>query len=321
MRKIVIISAILMALMIQMQSFAKEKACEKQTVKENFAVELAGIGFHKKNDIDPTIQIKNIFSDYQKYTNNKNLEGFLSLHDATYKSSDGYDKERLKELAQESWKEFPDVRYTIKVLSIDVDVDNATVITKERLSGTTQTAVEFVKGSGYIDSESTAIYYLKRFSNEWRITSDFVVNEKTAMRYGIAKYIPMKLDAPSIVSPKEEYTAVLKLNVPRSYVALISINNEPITFPFEKSTEVFRSLKPCGIQERILTSNDGSKNENAVASVGIAKPIIKDDNINVNILGIAFLSSRVNVVKHKMDNVAPLTQKNVNAAIKDSESK
>ena len=62
MRKIVIISAILMALMIQMQSFAKEKACEKQTVKENFAVELAGIGFHKKNDIDPTIQIKNIFS-------------------------------------------------------------------------------------------------------------------------------------------------------------------------------------------------------------------------------------------------------------------
>lgn len=78
MRKIVIISAILMALMIQMQSFAKEKACEKQTVKENFAVELAGIGFHKKNDIDPTIQIKNIFSDYQKYTNNKNLEGFLS---------------------------------------------------------------------------------------------------------------------------------------------------------------------------------------------------------------------------------------------------
>lgn len=165
MRKIVIISAILMALMIQMQSFAKEKACEKQTVKENFAVELAGIGFHKKNDIDPTIQIKNIFSDYQKYTNNKNLEGFLSLHDATYKSSDGYDKERLKELAQESWKEFPDVRYTIKVLSIDVDVDNATVITKERLSGTTQTAVEFVKGSGYIDSESTAIYYLKRFSN------------------------------------------------------------------------------------------------------------------------------------------------------------
>ena len=91
MRKIVIISAILMALMIQMQSFAKEKACEKQTVKENFAVELAGIGFHKKNDIDPTIQIKNIFSDYQKYTNNKNLEGFLSLHDATYRSSDGYD--------------------------------------------------------------------------------------------------------------------------------------------------------------------------------------------------------------------------------------
>lgn len=283
--------------------------------------DFTSIGFHKKSDIPAEIQIRKIFEDYQKYTNCKNLEGFSNLHDDSYRSSDGYDKTRLQELAQESWKEYPNVKYTIRVLSVNVDLDNATVITNERLSGVTNSSVEYIKGNGYIDSDSTAIYYLKKFSNEWRITSDFVVNEKTSMRYGAARFIPMKLDAPAIVAPKEEYTAIVKMSVPRSYVALVSINNEPITYPLEKSTEVFRSVKADGIRERILTSNDGTKNENAIASIGIAKPSIKDDAINVNLIGIAFLSSRVNVVKHKLDNVAPLAQTTVEGKVTTPQKK
>ena len=189
----------------------------------------------------------------------------MNLHDESYVSTDGYNKDRLKELALEAWKEFPDVKYTIKVISVNVDIDNATVITTERMSGLTNASVEYIKGHGYIDSESTAVYYLKKYSNDWRITSDFIINEKSSMRYGVAKYIPMKLDAPSIVAPNEEYTAILKINVPKHYVALVSINNEPITYPTERSTEVFRSIKADGIRERILTSNDGKKNENVDA--------------------------------------------------------
>ena len=278
--------------------------------------DFSNIGFHKKSDIEPTVQIKQIFDNYQKYCNTQQLDKFLNLHDSSYRSADGYNIDSLKELAKESWKEYPDVKYSIKVLSIDVNLDNATVITKERLSGTTNTTVEFVKGNGYIDSESTAIYYLKRFSNEWKITSDFVISEKTSMRYGIARFIPMRLDAPALVSPEEEYTAILKMDVPRKYVALVSINNEPITYPLEKSTEVFRSIKSDGIRERILISNDGSKNENAIASIGIAKPDIKEDTINVNLVGIAFLSSRVNVVKHKIDNVAQVPKNDTNQSDK-----
>ena len=126
----------------------------------------------------------------------------------------------------------------------------------------------------------------------------------------------MRLDAPALVSPEEEYTAILKMDVPRKYVALVSINNEPITYPLEKSTEVFRSIKSDGIRERILISNDGSKNENAIASIGIAKPDIKEDTINVNLVGIAFLSSRVNVVKHKIDNVAQVPKNDTNQSDK-----
>ena len=260
---------------------------------------ISSIGFHKKSDIPAEIQIRKIFEQYQKYTNSQNIDGFMNLHDESYVSTDGYNKNRLKELALEAWKEFPDVKYTIKVISVNVDIDNATVITTERMSGLSNASVEYIKGTGYIDSESTAVYYLKKYSNDWRITSDFIINEKSSMRYGVAKYIPMKLDAPSIVAPNEEYTAILKINVPKHYVALVSINNEPITYPTERSTEVFRSIKADGTRERILTSNDGKKNENAIASIGIAKPQISNDAINVNLLGIAFLSSRVNVLEHK----------------------
>ena len=270
--------------------------------------DLSNIGFHKKNDIAPTLQIKQIFENYQKYCNTQNLSKFLNLHDTSYRSADGYDIESLKELAKESWKEYPDVKYTIKVVSTDVSLDNATVITKERLSGTTNTTVEFVQGNGYIDSESTAVYYLKRFSNEWKIVSDFVLNEKTSIRYGAARFVPMELDAPALVAPTQEYTAVLKMNVPRAYLALISIANEPITYPFQRSAEVFRSLKPSGIQERILRSNNNQKNENAVASVGIAKADIKNNDINVNIIGIAFLSSRVNVINQKTEKFIPVNK-------------
>ena len=215
---------------------------------------MSSIGFHKRSEIPAELQIRNIFDNYQKYTNTKNLEAFLNLHDDNYQNSDGYDKTSLKKFVTDAWKDFPDVRYSIKVLSVNVDIDNATVITSERLSGYTSASVDYIKGNGYVDSESTSIYYLKRFSNDWRIVSEFVVNEKTAIRYGAARYIPMQLDAPALVAPEEEYTAIIKMNVPRKYVALVSLNNEPITYPLEKSTEVFRGIKADGIRERILIS-------------------------------------------------------------------
>ena len=53
------------------------------------------------------------------------MSGFLNLHDDSYYSSDGYGKDRLKELVQESWKDYPGVKYRVKIMSVDVDVDNA----------------------------------------------------------------------------------------------------------------------------------------------------------------------------------------------------
>lgn len=262
---------------------------------------ISGIGFHKKLETTPQQQIQSIFVQYEKFINKKDMNNLLSLYDDTYQSADGNDKDSIKTIADEVWNNFPNIKTSVKILSINVDIDNATVITKETLSGAIDSNIQFIKGQGYLESEATTIYYLQRFSNEWRIISEFVVNEKTIMRYGVAKFIPMQLDAPSIVAPDENYTAILQATLPNTYKALITIDNEHISQPNIKAPESFRGLKDSGIQERVLKSNSDDKNENAVASVGIVKTQIGKDNINIKIIGLAFLSSRVNVIKHKQE--------------------
>lgn len=315
MKKIFFILSIICCSLIQNMAISAENTDISKS-------DLAKIGFHKRLEISSQQQIKEIFSNYQKYMNTKELDKFLGLYDSSYKSSDGYDKETLKKLAIEVIKNYPDMKYDIKVLSVNVDVDNATVITKEKLYATTDSNIEYIKGKGYIDAESTNIYYLKRFSNEWKITSDFIINEKTAMRYGLAKFVPMLIDAPATVTPDTDYTAVLKINLPSKYKALIAIDNEPISYPAEKIPNTFRGLKPSGIQERILYSNKENKNENATASVGIVKADIKDDNINVNIVGLAFLTSRVNVIPAKVNSFKTVVEnKTIEKNVVKNESK
>lgn len=320
-KSIIIISAVFLALTFAINcaeaknSISENNKPQAEQIKQKTELKntdsgelLSNIGFHKRSEISPELQIRKIFQDYEKYTNSKDINNFAKLYDTTYRSADGYDLDRLKKLAIESWKDYPNVKYSVKILSLNIDIDNATVITNERLSGLTESGVDYIKGKGDIDSESTSVYYLQRFSNEWRIISDFIISEKTSMRFGAARYIPMRLDAPSIASPNEDYTAIIKMDVPRDYVALVSLTNEPITYPIEKSTEVFRGLKADGIRERILKTNDGTKNENAIASIAIAYPDVKNDMINISIAGIAFMSSRVNVVKHKIDTVSDLQE-------------
>lgn len=303
MKKIFIIFALLITTIIPASAVTDTKA-EKDTElkKQPVNIDMSKIGFHKRLDVDPQLQMKQMFKNYQKYLNSKDVDKFLSVYDETYKSSDGYGKDKLKQLAEAVVKAYPDMKYDINIVSVDVDVDNATVITREKLYASMDSNIQYIKGKGLIDAESTNIYYLKRFSNDWRITSDFIINEKTAIRYGIAKFVPMLIDAPSNVAPGQEYSAILKINLPTKYKALIAIDNEPISYPGEKIPETFRGLKPSGIQERILYSNKDNKNENATASIGIVKADINNNNISVNIVGLAFLSSRVNVLEPKADS-------------------
>ena len=240
-------------------------------------------------------ELKNFCSDYKKYSNEQNIDSLMNMYDKDYISADKFDKKKLKELAEQSWAAYPKAKYDFKILSMNAGSENATVVAAETISGETTSSVHYIKGFGYIDSKATTIYYLKKYYDGWKIISDYIIDEKTSLKYGVAKDIEMKIDAPPLLKSGQEYSAIFRINVPKDYIALVSLNNEPITFPIEKSQEVFRTMKSSGIQERILKADKTGKNENAVASVGIARADIKEKDINIKIVGIAFLTSRINI--------------------------
>ncbi len=240
-------------------------------------------------------ELKKFFNDYKKYSNEQNINMLMSMYDNDYISADKFDKKKLRELAEQSWAAYPKAKYDFKILSMNAGYENATIVASETITGETTSSVDYIKGFGYIDSKATTIYYLKKYYDGWKIISDYIIDEKTSLKYGIAKDVEMKIDAPSLLKSGQEYSAIFRINVPKEYIALVSLNNEPITFPLEKSQEVFRTMKTSGIQERILKTGKTGKNENAVASVGIAKADIKEKDISIKIVGIAFLTSRINI--------------------------
>ena len=107
----------------------------------------------------------------------------------------------------------------------------------------------------------------------------------------------MSIDAPGKAYAGSEYTASARVDVPKEYVAMVSINNEMIKFPMGKPEDAFRTIKADTVQERILRANKEDKNENAFASIGIAEASVNENDVNIKIKGIAILSKRVNILK------------------------
>ncbi len=260
-----------------------------------FAAKLKGTITAENANYSTTEEVKEFFDKYGKLNNTKEIDKLLEMYDDNYLSADKFDKAKLKELALDSWKAYPRAKYEMKVLSVSSDYQNATVLVQESISGESESKVDYLSGNGYIESDALTVYYLKKFYTGWKIVSDYIIDEKTSLKYGVAKDITMKIDAPPLAQPAQEYSSIVRVDVPKEYVALVSINNEEITFPAQKAEEVFRTIKNDGIQERILKANTNKNNENAVASIGIAKTNITNRNVEVNIVGIAFLTSRVNL--------------------------
>lgn len=260
-----------------------------------FAAKLKGVITAENANYSTTNELKEFFENYGKLNNSKNLDKLMEMYDDSYLSADKFDKAKLKELASDSWKAYPNAKYDMKVLSLNSDYQNATVLVKETIEGESSSKVDYLNGNGYIESNALTVYYLKKFYTGWKIVSDYIIDEKTALKYGVAKEITMKIDAPPLANAAQEYSSIVRIDVPKEYIALVSINNEEITFPAQKAEEVFRTVKSDGIQERILKANSNKNNENAVASIGIAKTNITNKNVEVNIVGIAFLTSRVNL--------------------------
>lgn len=266
---------------------------------------LNSIGFNKIFSVDPQQEIKSFFDKNTKYSNNHNVEKLKGLYAESYMSSDGFDKETYFNMIQKTWDTYPSVVYSSEIKDVCINGDYATVYVNESASGETKEAYENIQEKGKIDSKSYTIYYLQKFGKIWKVTSTDILQETTSLCYGDAKNLNINLSAPTQVKAGESYTATMNIDVPLGTFIIASLSNEPIIYPQGQPKDVFRNVKRGGVLERVFTANKDGNNEFSVASVGVTKAAIVDSqSISINITGMAFIMTRVNVLNVKNHNTS-----------------
>ena len=129
-----------------------------------------------------------------------------------------------------------------------------------------------------------------------------VYSEKTSIKYGSAKEIEIKMDAPECVSAENEYNVKISADLPDGTGLIASIASETIQYPQAiNREEIFRPMKQSGELERVLIANNEGKNEIAIASVALAKAVVDENSqINIKVDGVAFVASRINVIPKRV---------------------
>lgn len=293
MKKLLLIFAVF--LLFCPQSYAQDN-----TVTGNIAL-LTKNGFFEKSQattfLNPIDEVKKTLCNHLKYSNSYNLEGLKALYADSYVNTDGLNKDLYFDLIKKTWESYPDIKYKIEIKNITIDNNTAIVQVDEVATATTASKSGVVAEKGLLESSSGSIYYLEKTNSGWLITSDYIVYEKTFLRYGSAKQMQVDLLAPVHILANTQYTATLEIVPPKSSLVIASIGRENITYPQTVAEEVFRKLPDDGILERVFKANDKNINEYAVASFGITKAeILNGTEIKIYVTGLGFVMSRINVV-------------------------
>lgn len=255
-------------------------------------------------------EIKEVLAELEKYSNEHNIEGILSLYDKNYLSYDGFDLETMGKILKDTFDNYKDITYKTEIRNITVLADEAIVSAFEKTKGTirgenTKDATSKYMSKkldvGYLEGECDYAIYLKKTKDGWKISGDNVVAETNIVKYGAAKDIPMQLVAPIQVKLGEEYCIGLKMNLPKDTKAITSLSNEPIMYPTQDPKEAYRKFPKDDILERVVRQNKKGLNEYAVASIGLTKIEVAQDlsSIRFEMTGLAFLMQRVNFYTEK----------------------
>lgn len=242
-------------------------------------------------------EIRKALYKHLRYANNYDLDGLKSLYSHNYVTSDGLNSDIYFELVKKTWDSYPDIKYRITIQNISVGQNTAFAEVREDAIATTDSKSGIINEKGLLESSSNCVYYFEKINNEWLITSDHIVSEKTALRYGSAKGMKIALNAPCQIPADSEYTVGLNMETPKDSLIIASVGQEKITYPQIAAEEVFRKLPDYGVLERVFKSNNKSLNEYAVASFGVTKAEIKNGTeIKIYVTGLGFIMSRVNVI-------------------------
>lgn len=290
MKKIIMVIAAL--LLLCPKSYAGEENIALLTKNGFFDTPQKQSVFYNSED-----EVRKSMCLHLKYSNTYAFDGLKALYSDDYTNADGINKEIYFDLIKKTWESYPDIKYKMDIKNIDVNGNSAIVQVEETATATTNSKSGVVGERGLLESNSTSVYHLGKTNGEWLIVSDYVISEKTFLRYGAAKTVAIELDAPYQIPANTQYSALLKIEPPRDSLVIASIGRENITYPQSVAEEIFRKLPEDGVLERVFKSNNKNINEYAVASFGITKAEIKNGSeIKIYVTGLGFVMSRVNVV-------------------------
>lgn len=258
---------------------------------------LSNIGFNAFLQKDAKEEITKVLEKQQDYANRKNYTKLKALYTSTYANFDGIDMDSYIDSLKKTADRHGKLKYQTIINSVNIYGDYATVEATDITDGVTKESYEVIPGKGILHSEAKAIYYFKKEDGVWKIDSEMALNEKSYLKYGSAKEIEINLYAPECVKADTEYNIKVSAELKEARGIIASVTSEVIQLPHQKAEDIFRAIKQDGELERVVISNNKGKNEMAFASVALAKPVLnKDSKLGFSIDGVAFVSSRVNVI-------------------------
>lgn len=284
MKKISAFLILALLLSVQMPSQASFWAEQKAKIEQQ--------KIYKTNNAE----IKALFEEMIKQANKHNLDGLLAVYSKDFVNSDGFGYDTYVKMVEETWKTYPDISYSTKINDIEFTDNYARVAVTETAVSAPKEQIENFEIVGELYSTSECIYHLQKHGKVWLIESEDVLAETSALKYGRARFVNIKLDTPKQIGAGKYYTATLKLNVPQGVNAVASISREKIIYPQTKAENNFRRVSNDNTLERVFLSNNENVNEYAIASVGLAEAEEQDENINIQMKGLVFIMTRINVI-------------------------
>lgn len=245
-------------------------------------------------------EIENLLQSIETQWNSHNLDSVMSNYADDYINNDGLDKKAVAALTQDFWKTYPDAKSSSKTKQIRIEGGFATVESRDMALGSTAKEMPGIGTKGELSSISEGQLYIKKIGNQWKIIGDRIDYEKVRVAFGNAKNLNPSFSAPEQVKSGRQYSAKLELSLPQGLTAVGSITSQPLEYPQPQPSDAWRPLEGP-VLERIMGANTNNRNELLMATIGIT------NSSRNNLMGIEFLTRRLNVVPNTEEKAGEKT--------------
>ena len=297
MRKIFIIAALLVFTAFNINcAFANGSTEQENTCPVNASeCEISQKEIQPNKNVET---LKQFVADFEKLQNKHNLTALKQLYTEDFVNADGYNKTQLFNLISHTMANFPDIKNTYEISDIIANDKVATIFLNQTVTAITKEKSKITNDKGEYNAKLKTVIYLRKYNNKWKIYSEDVNYEYSALAYGSAKGMTAEIYAPQKVLANTDYCAGVSINIPENYNAIASVNVTQLVDNYKMASESYRQVaKDKPSLERVIKSNVDGNNEAIMISIGFTKQeedMFKKPKLELS--GLLILFQRVDVI-------------------------